>query len=109
MSQSAEKHKTTISDAVSRLIARAENSRGLAGGEVEPRVVSVVEKYLLKDDPGAEHNEVVAFVDEIRADDLCLIIACEKGDEKAWEDLVANFDSTVKSAAIRVSSNAEDG
>ncbi len=45
---------------------------------------------------------------DIRADDLCLIVACERGDEKAWEDLVANFDSTVKSAARKISSNAED-
>jgi RNA polymerase sigma-70 factor (ECF subfamily) len=50
----------------------------------------------------------MAFVDELRSDDLCLIIACERGDEKAWEDLVANFDSTVKSAARKISSNNED-
>ena len=49
-----------------------------------------------------------SLFDEIRADDLCLIIACERGDEGAWEDLVANFDSTVKSAARKISSNNED-
>jgi RNA polymerase sigma-70 factor (ECF subfamily) len=37
-----------------------------------------------------------------------LIVACENGDERAWEDLVASFDSTVKSAARKISSNAED-
>jgi RNA polymerase sigma-70 factor (ECF subfamily) len=37
-----------------------------------------------------------------------LIIACEHGDERAWEDLVANFDATVKSAARKISSNNED-
>src|SRR5690606_25448478 len=30
------------------------------------------------------------------------------GDESAWEDLVANFDATVKSAARKMSSNNED-
>src|SRR3982751_6747669 len=48
------------------------------------------------------------FIAEIRADDLCLIIACEHGDEQAWEDLVANFDSTVRSAARKISANNED-
>src|SRR3982751_5848159 len=48
------------------------------------------------------------FIAEIRADDLCLIIACEAGDAGAWEDLVANFDSTVKSAARKISQNSED-
>jgi RNA polymerase sigma-70 factor, ECF subfamily len=36
------------------------------------------------------------------------VIACERGDEKAWEDLVANFDATVKSAARKISANNED-
>ncbi len=108
MSEFAEKYKTAINDAVLRLITRAENSRGLASDQIVPRVASALEKYLFKDDPSAEHRDVVAFVDEIRADDLCLIIACENGDEKAWEDLVANFDATVKSAARKISSNNED-
>ncbi len=70
--------------------------------------MATVEKYLLRDNPGAAHVEIEDFVHEIRADDLCLIVACERGDEKAWEDLVANFDSTVKSAARKISSNNED-
>jgi hypothetical protein len=108
MSGTAEKHATTIDEAVKRLLSRASNSRGVEAVDLRPRVGSALEKYLFKDDPQAEHREVVAFIDEIRADDLCLILACEKGDEKAWEDLVANFDSTVKSAARKISSNNED-
>ncbi len=108
MSGTAEKHKTTINDAVKRLLSRAGNSRGVETNDLRPRVNAVLEKYLFKDDPNAEHHDVVAFIDEIRSDDLCLIIACEKGDEKAWEDLVANFDATVKSAARKITSNNED-
>jgi RNA polymerase sigma-70 factor (ECF subfamily) len=37
-----------------------------------------------------------------------LIVACERGNENAWEDLVKNFDSTVKSAARKITSNSED-
>ena len=104
----AEKHKNTVREAIEHLISRAENARGLTGDDIAARVEATVEKYLLRDDPGAATPVIVDFVQEIRADDLCLIVACEKGDEKAWEDLVANFDSTVKSAARKISSNAED-
>jgi len=108
MAQSAEKHSSAIDEAVSRLIGRAADPRGLAVEDIRGRVDSALGKYLLKDNAAAEHREVQAFVDELRADDLCLIIACEHGNEKAWEDLVANFDSTVKSAARKISANSED-
>ncbi|MBV9217543.1 MAG: sigma-70 family RNA polymerase sigma factor [Acidobacteria bacterium] len=108
MSRVAEKYKKTIDEAVARLIARAENSRALTAASICPRVAAVCEKYLFSGGAKAEHAEIRAFIDDIRADDLCLIIACENGDEGAWEDLVANFDSTVKSAARKISSNAED-
>ncbi len=104
----AEKHKNTVREAIEHLISRAENARGLSGDDIAGRVEAAVEKYLLRDNPNAAHVEIEDFVHEIRADDLCLIIACEKGDEKAWEDLVAGFDSTVKSAARKISSNNED-
>ena len=108
MAQSAEKHSSAKTDACSRLISRASDARGLAAEDVRPRVESALDKYLLRDSAATERREVGAFVDELRADDLCLILACERGDEKAWEDLVANFDSTVKSAARKISPNSED-
>lgn len=108
MTQAAEKHSSAIDEAVSRLIRRATNARGLGAADLRPRVDAVLGKYLLSENESAERRDVSSFVDEIRADDLCLIIACERGDEKAWEDLVANFDSTVKSAARKISANSED-
>jgi RNA polymerase sigma-70 factor (ECF subfamily) len=108
MTQAAEKHSSAIDEAVSRLISRAADARGLGSRDIRPRVDSALGKYLFKENENAERRDITAFVDEIRADDLCLIIACERGDEKAWEDLVANFDSTVKSAARKISANSED-
>ena len=104
----AEKHKATIDEAVARLLSRAENSRGLEIANLSPRVTKAVEKYVFKFDEAAGNTEIKAFVDEIRADDFCLVLACERGDEKAWEDLVKNFDGTVKSAARKISNNSED-
>jgi len=108
MSPIAEKHKITVEEAIEHLISRADNPRGLTGSDIAARVTATVEKYLLRDSPNAAHTEIEEFVHDIRADDLCLIVACERGDEEAWEDLVANFDSTVKSAARKISSNNED-
>jgi RNA polymerase sigma-70 factor, ECF subfamily len=108
MTKPAEKYTATIDEAVAHLVSRAENSRGLTAGDIKPRVAAALQKYLFVGDASPEHPEVKEFIDEIRADDLCLIIACERGDERAWEDLVANFDSTVKSAARKISSNNED-
>lgn len=105
---SAEKYKSTIDEAIARLLTRAENSRALEIADLSPRVFKAVEKYVFKIDDSAGNTEIKAFIDEIRADDFCLVLACERGDEKAWEDLVKNFDQTVKSAARKISSNAED-
>jgi RNA polymerase sigma-70 factor (ECF subfamily) len=102
------KHQKSVDEAISFLISRAADSRGLVSADLLSRIEKCLGKYLLNDNPNASHNEIKTFVDEIRADDLCLIIACEKGDEKAWEYLVANFDSTVKSAARKISANNDD-
>lgn len=104
----ADNFKTTVAESIERLLGRAADSRGLRAADLAVRVQLCLGKYLFRDNAEPQHSEIKAFVDEIRADDLCLVIACEKGDEKAWEDLVANFDSTVKSAARKISSNSED-
>lgn len=102
------KHKSTVTDAIANLLSRAENSRGLEISDLQTRIATAVEKYVLRDEPNASKSEVKEFIDSIRADDLCLIIACEKGDETAWGDLVLNFDQTVKSAAYKFAKNKED-
>jgi RNA polymerase sigma-70 factor (ECF subfamily) len=108
MSPVAEKYRATIDEAVAHLVSRAQNARDLTADDIVARIDAAVAKYLFAGDHAPEHAEIKEFIDDIRADDLCLIIACERGDEHAWEDLVANFDSTVKSAARKISSNNED-
>ncbi len=108
MNAIAENLQSTVTDAIERLLSRAGNSRGLRSSDISVRIHLCLGKYLLRDNARPEQSEIKAFIDEIRADDLCLVIACERGDEKAWEDLVANFDSTVKSAARKFASNTED-
>lgn len=104
----AEKHKNTVGEAIEHLVSRAANARGLTGADLAGRVEASLEKYLVRDNASVANTDIKAFIGEIRADDLCLVIACERGDESAWSDLVANFDATVKSAARKITSNAED-
>lgn len=108
MNLSAEKHKSVIEEASARLLARAENSRSLQVADLTGRVSLTLEKYLFKDNENASAQEIRAFVEELRPDDLCLILACERGDETAWNELVKIHDATVKSAARKISNNAED-
>ena len=108
MTQIAEKHKSTIEEAAMRLLARAENSRGVTAADLFGRGAAAIEKYVLRDDESVSNAEIKEFADALNADDLCLIIACERNDAAAWNDLVTKYDATVKSAARKVSSNAED-
>ncbi len=104
----ADNFKSIVEESIDRLLGRASDSRGLGAADVSVRVQLALGKYLFRDGAEPKHAEIKQFIDEIRADDLCLVIACERGDEKAWADLVANFDTTVKSAARKMSGNNED-
>jgi len=96
-----------LNDGAQRLLARASDNRVLAREHLAPRISAAVDKYLLRDDPQISEVEIAKFIDELQADDLCLIIACERGDENAWNDLVERFTSTVRSAARSASSNED--
>src|SRR4051794_10831592 len=108
MSPITEKYRSTIDEAVARIITRAADARDVTPAELTPRVSATLEKYLFIEGQQPEHPEIRAFLDEIRADDLCLILACERGDSSAWEHLVGSFDATVKSAARKITQSSED-
>ena len=98
---------TVLNDGARRLLARASDNRALDQDALVPRVLAAVEKYLLRDDPQTPETAIATFIDDLQADDLCLIIACERGDENAWSDLVERFTTTVRSAARSASSNED--
>ena len=107
MSKKAQPIDEVIAAGAKQLLARAENSRSLEVESVLPRVRSTVEKYLLKRDAHANADAVSAFIDTLHADDLCLVIACQRGDQAAWSDLVEGYGATVRSAARSASPNEE--
>ncbi len=102
-----EQRETIICQATTRLLAGARNARGLLTEDLSSRVAATTEKYLLRDKPEASEKEIRQFVESLQIDDLCLIAACERGDEQAWQDLFTNYGSTVKSAARAVTSNQD--
>jgi RNA polymerase sigma-70 factor (ECF subfamily) len=89
------------------LLARAGDDHSLSRETLIPRIRSAVDKYVLRDEPQASLEVVKDFIDKLQADDLCLIVACEQGNQKAWSDLVERFSATVRSAARSASSNEE--
>ena len=90
-----------------RLLGRAAETRALDETALLPRLGGVLEKYLLRHRPEASAGEIDDFLDALRADDLCLVVACERGDDAAWSDLMEQFRATVLSAA-RGASASED-
>jgi len=107
LKDNAEHTEKLIDEGAKRLLARATQSRSLDISSLSGRLRSTLEKYLLKDDPNASVAAVNEFLNAIRADDLCLIVACERGDENAWNDLVEGYGATVRSAARSASSNED--
>jgi RNA polymerase sigma-70 factor (ECF subfamily) len=99
--------KTLLNDGAARVLARANDNRSLSRESLVPRISAAVEKYLLRNDPDTPREDISKFIDEMQADDLCLIIACERGDETAWTDLVERFTPTVRSAARSASANED--
>ena len=97
MTQRTEQIQKLFAEGTGRLLGRATENRGLAIEALVPRVKGAVSKYILRDDPEASLAVIGDFIDKLQADDLCLIVACEQGNEKAWTDLVERFSTTVRS------------
>ena len=99
--------ETLFADGAKRLTVRAAENYGVSPESLRFRIESAVQKYLLRDDENLSTSVIDDFIDKLQADDLCLIVACEEGNEKAWGDLVERFSTTVRSAARSASGNEE--
>ena len=107
MNERSEQVDRLVTAGAERLLARATEAHALEVVTLIPRIRAAVSKYLLKDDANASDASITEFIDGLQADDLCLIVACEQGDEAAWSDLVGRFTTTVRSAARSASSNED--
>ncbi|MBA2732332.1 MAG: sigma-70 family RNA polymerase sigma factor [Acidobacteria bacterium] len=107
MSQTNVQTQKLVNEGTARLLARAVDARSLNAEALAQRVRATLDKYLLSTNPTASAQAINEFIDALHADDLCLIVACERGDQQAWSDLVAQFGATVRSAARSTSSNED--
>ncbi|HEX8845914.1 MAG TPA: sigma-70 family RNA polymerase sigma factor [Pyrinomonadaceae bacterium] len=107
MSRTDAQTQKLIGEGTARLLARATDARSLDTDALISRVSAALEKYLFSSDAEASEQAINEFMDALHADDLCLIVACERGDQQAWSDLVAQFGATVRSAARSASSNED--
>lgn len=107
MSQKIDHIERLLSEGAEDLLARASDDHSLTGETLIPRIRAAIDKYLLRDTQRASAQEITDFINKLQADDLCLIVACEQGNQKAWSDLVARFSATVRSAARSASANEE--
>lgn len=105
MTASVQKQHQLILESTTLLLARAVNGRGLSGEELLPRITTVVEKTFRD---AQSLQETRTFIESLHIDDLCLVLACERGDNEAWQELFTNFGSAVRSAARKITSNTED-
>jgi RNA polymerase sigma-70 factor (ECF subfamily) len=105
--QRADQIEKLFADGASQVLARALDSHSVTNETLIPRIRAAVEKYILKDNQEASAQEITDFIDKLQADDLCLIVACEQGNQEAWSDLVERFSPTVRSAARSASPNEE--
>ncbi|HEX8709837.1 MAG TPA: sigma-70 family RNA polymerase sigma factor [Pyrinomonadaceae bacterium] len=107
MSQANAQTQKLVLEGTARLLARATDSRSLEAATLAARVGAALDKYLLKYNAEASAREINEFLETLHADDLCLIVACERGDQAAWSELVERFGATVRSAARQASSNED--
>ena len=107
MSQTAKSPDQLAAVGAERLLARAVDARSLDVAALTPRLAGAVQKYVLRDEPHATADSIAEFCDGLHADDLCLIVACEQGQQTAWDDLVRQFSATVKSAARSAAGNED--
>lgn len=86
-------------EGAARLLLRASDSRRTDIPSLVSRLRRTLDKYLLRRRPDAASQEIESFIDALNADELLLVMACERGDEQAWNDLMERYRATVISAA----------
>ena len=96
-----------VAEGAQRLLARADDRYSIDIEAVVPRVNASLKKYLLRDDQDASAKAIADFIDQLQAGDLCLVLACERGDSSAWSDLVERYSTTVRSAARSAAGNED--
>jgi RNA polymerase sigma-70 factor, ECF subfamily len=102
------RHSKAIDEGILRILSRAGNTRSLSAESLRERITNTLQKYLFKYSTEASDQDILSFLDSLHADELCLVAACEQGDETAWAELLRVYGPVVQSVA-RSLAKSEDG
>ena len=107
MSERSLQIEKLVAEGAQRLLARADDRYSIDIEAVVPRARASLDKYLLRDAQEVSAKAIADFLDQLQAGDLCLVLACERGDPSAWSDLVERYSTTVRSAARSAAGNED--
>ncbi|HYE14009.1 MAG TPA: sigma-70 family RNA polymerase sigma factor [Pyrinomonadaceae bacterium] len=88
-----------VREGVGRMLAGAGAAHKTDAAALAARVRATLDKYLLRHRPDASAKEAAGFIDSLHAEELLLVVACERGDDRAWDDMMGRYRPTVLSAA----------
>lgn len=100
---------------INELLARIQRRYSVTDAEVTCAVHSSAKKYLADaldhtsgdPRPSAESRKAAGeFLSSLNADDLCLAVACAKGDDAAWEDFFRDYRGYMVSVARTMTQDA---
>jgi RNA polymerase sigma-70 factor len=100
---------------IDQLMARIERRYSVTSGDVAAALHSSAKKYLgdtieqTNANPGptaAARQALSEYVGSLNSDDLCLALACAKGDDAAWEDFFRDYRSYLVSIARTMTQDA---
>ena len=91
----AEEFRVAFAREIDGVMARLSRRYCVTDDEMAAALFASVKKYLPEAiSSGAEGNAAAAvaeFVAALNLDDLCLAVACAKGDDAAWEDFFRDY------------------
>ncbi|HET9533134.1 MAG TPA: sigma-70 family RNA polymerase sigma factor, partial [Blastocatellia bacterium] len=100
---------------IEQLLARIERRYSVSADDLAGALYSSAKKYLgdtieqTSGNPGpapAARQALSEYVESLNADDLCLAVACAKGDDAAWEDFFRDYRSYMVSIARTMTQDA---
>lgn len=66
---------------------------------------NITDKYLLKNNEEVSDREVITFLMQLNAQELCFAIACAEGDEIAWNEFMQEYRSFLQAVAHQLTRN----
>ena len=109
-----EEFQSAFKDEIGQLLARIQRRYSVSEDEMAGSLHASAKKYLAKTleettgNPGPTEearSQLVEFLSSVNCDDLCLAVACAKGDDAAWEDFFRDYRSYMVNIARTMTSD----